>query len=177
MQRGPRYDPLTKNEFFPNQMASRPLVEGTVARGQLREDTAFYTGKVNGEPVDSIPIPLTRDLLVRGQERFTVYCTPCHGGTGVGNGVVVQRGFKPPPSFHEQRLRDMQIGYFVDVITNGFGNMQDYAAQVKPQDRWAIAAYIRALQLSQNATIDDVPVEDRPKLDEAPRGDGGGGTP
>lgn len=174
MQRGPRYDPLTPNEFFPNGAASRPLVEGTVARGQLRADTVFYTGKANGQFVDTMPIPVTAELLDRGEQRYNVYCSPCHSVLGDGDGMVVRRGLKQPPSYHDVRLRNERDGYFFDVITNGFGQMQDYSAQIAPRDRWAIVAYIRALQLSQGASVEDVAAEDRPKLDAPPAGAAGG---
>jgi mono/diheme cytochrome c family protein len=151
MHQAPRYDPLESSDFFADGRASRPLVEGTVARGNLREDKVFYTGRVGTQLVSEIPVKVTRELLVRGQQRYDIYCSPCHSRVGDGNGMVVQRGFKRPPSFHDQRLRDMPIGHFYDVMTNGFGAMQDYSAQVQPQDRWAIAAYVRALQFSRNA--------------------------
>lgn len=180
MQRGPRYDPLTPNDFFPNGAASRPLVDGTVARGQLRADTAFYTGKVNGQFVDTMPIPVTAELLDRGEQRYNVYCSPCHSKLGDGDGMVVRRGLKQPPSYHEVRLRNERDGYLFDVISSGFGQMQDYSAQIAPRDRWAIVAYIRTLQLSQLTTVEDVSTEDRPKLDAPPpaAGDGAahGGT-
>lgn len=170
MQRGPRYDPMTPNEFFSNGAASRPLVDGTVARGQLRADTAFYTGKVNGQFLETMPIPVSAELLDRGEQRYNVYCSPCHSKLGDGDGMVVRRGLKQPPSYHDARLRNERDGYFFDVITNGFGQMQDYSAQIVPRDRWAIIAYIRALQLSQTATVDDVAAADRPKLDAPPPG-------
>jgi mono/diheme cytochrome c family protein len=129
----------------------------------------FYSGKVNGEVVHDFPASIKVDqaLLDRGQQRFNIYCAPCHSPIGDGNGTVVQRGYKRPASYHDARLRNMGIGYFYDVISNGFGQMPDYSAQVAPADRWAIAAYIRALQLSQNATIDDVPADKRGALDGA----------
>jgi mono/diheme cytochrome c family protein len=165
MHDAPSYDPLQETTFFNNGAASRMLVANTVARGQLREDEHFYTGKVNGEPAAEFPMPITPAMMARGQERFNVFCSPCHGRTGMGNGMIVQRGFRQPPSFHEERLRNAPVGYFFDVMTNGFGAMQDYAAQVPPADRWAIAAYIRALQLSQRATVADVPPDRRGELD------------
>jgi mono/diheme cytochrome c family protein len=165
MHDAPRYDPLQESTFFANGAASRVLVANTVARGQLREDEHFYTGKVNGQPATEFPMPITADVMARGQERFNVFCSPCHGRTGEGNGMIVQRGFRQPPSYHEERLRTAPPGYFFDVMTNGFGAMQDYSAQVPPSDRWAIAAYIRALQLSQRATLADVPADRRGDLD------------
>ena len=154
----PRYNPLAKSDFFPDMRSARPLVEGTVAQGEQRVDTYFYTGKIGNNPGESMPFPVTREVLARGRERFNVYCSPCHSRVGDGNGFVPSRGFaRRPPSYHIERLRKAPIGYFFDVMTNGFGIMQDYSAQVSPRDRWCIAAYIRALQLSQNATSADVP--------------------
>jgi hypothetical protein len=153
----PKLEPFTESDFFANDMASRPQVEGTVARGQLRADTYFYTGMINGQPGAQMPFPATREVLERGHQRFNIYCTPCHSEMGDGNGIVVQRGYRRPPSFHTDRLRQAPIGHFFDVMTNGFGAMPDYAAQIPTADRWAIAAYIRALQLSQDATRADVP--------------------
>lgn len=163
----PRFETMEANDFFADGRAMRPQVEGTVARGFLRDDDAFYTGKVDGEPLETLPASLTLDqaLVDRGESRFNIYCSPCHSALGDGNGTVVQRGYKRPTSFHDARLKAAPLGYFYDVITNGFGQMPDYAAQVEPRDRWAIAAYIRALQLSQSATVEDVPAADRPSLD------------
>lgn len=167
MHDAPRYEPLEESDFFADKRAMRPIPEGTVARGNLRDDDVFYTGKVDGEVVHELPSQVTLDkaLLDRGQERFNIYCSPCHSPLGDGNGTVVQRGFKRPASYHDARLRSIGIGYFYDVITNGFGQMPDYSAQVAPADRWAIAAYIRALQLSQAGTIEDVPADQRGTLD------------
>ncbi len=136
-----------------------------MARGHLNDDAAFYTGKgPDGKPLDTFPFPVTRDVMVRGQDRFNIYCAPCHDRPGDGNGMIVRRGFRSPPSYHIDRLRQVPNGYMFDVITNGFGAMPDYAAQVPARDRWAIVAYVRALQLSQNATLDDVPPADRAQL-------------
>jgi mono/diheme cytochrome c family protein len=168
----PRYKPYRQSDFFGDQRSSRALVEDTVARGFLREDTALYQGKRGNELVDTIPVAVTRELVARGQQRFTIYCTPCHGQLGRGDGMVVQRGYRRPPSFHIDRLRQQKAGYFFDVMTNGFGAMPDYASQITPADRWAIVAYLRALQLSQNATAGDVPDQERPALDAAPHGEG-----
>ncbi len=165
MHDAPSYDPLQATTFFSDGRASRSLVANTVARGQLREDEHLYLGQVNGRQAESFPMPITPEVMARGHERFNVFCSPCHGRTGSGNGMVVQRGFRAPPSFHEDRLRNATVGYLFDVMTNGFGAMQDYSAQVPVADRWAIAAYIRALQLSQRATIQDVPVARRAELD------------
>jgi mono/diheme cytochrome c family protein len=165
MHDNPRYEPLEESAFFENGGASRLLVANTVARGQLRDDDHLYTGKVDGKPAAEFPMPVTAEVMARGQERFNIYCAPCHGRTGEGTGMIVQRGFRQPPSYHEDRLRQAPAGYFFDVMTNGFGAMQDYASQVTVQDRWAIAAYIRALQLSRGATMDDVPAERRAELE------------
>jgi mono/diheme cytochrome c family protein len=165
MHDAPSYDPLQATNFFANGAASRPLVANTVARGQLRADEHLYTGKVNGQVATEFPMPVTKAVLDRGQERFNVYCSPCHGRTGEGNGMIVQRGFRQPPSYHDERLRNAPVGYFFDVMTNGFGAMQDYSAQVTVPDRWAIAAYIRVLQLSRSATVNDVPADRRGDLD------------
>ena len=160
-----RFEPLEKNAFFADQRPSRPWIEGTVARGQLRTDAHLYTGMVNGQPAETFPFPITREVLQRGRERYTIYCTPCHGQQGDGRGMVVRRGMKQPPSYHIERLQNETPGYFFDVMTNGFGAMYSYASRVKARDRWAIAAYIRALQLSQNATLDDVPADVRERLE------------
>ncbi len=154
----PRENPLAKSDFFADQRSARPIVEGTVARGQLREDTYFYTGKNGSNPGDVMPFPVTKEVLERGQERYNIYCAPCHSRVGDGNGFIPSRGFtRVPPSYHIPRLQKAPVGYFFDVITNGFGIMPDYASQITPEDRWKIVAYIRALQLSQNATTADVP--------------------
>ena len=153
----PRFKPLAKSDFYADMRSERPPVEDTVARGQLHDDTYFYTGKIGNQDGNYMPFPVTAEVMQRGQLRFNIYCSPCHGETGNGDGMIVQRGFKRPPSYHTDRLRRAPIGYFFDVITNGFGVMLDYSQQVKPEDRWAIAAYIRALQLSQGATRADVP--------------------
>jgi cytochrome c553 len=163
----PLSKPLERNDFFKdNQMASRPLVPLTVARGHLDEDEAFYTGKIGTNLVIEFPVPVTRQMLERGRERFDIYCSPCHGRTGEGNGMIVQRGFPAPPSYHIDRLRQAPIGHFVDVITRGYGIMYSYAARVEPADRWAIAAYIRALQLSRSASLAQVPPAQRPNFEE-----------
>jgi len=153
----PRFKPLARSDFYSDLRSARPPVEGTVARGQLHEDTYFYTGKVGTNPGDYMPFPVTEAVLARGRERFNIYCSPCHSRLGDGNGMIVQRGFRTPPSYHTERLRKAPLGYFFDVMTNGFGAMPEYASQIPPRDRWAIVTYIRALQLSQNATAADVP--------------------
>jgi mono/diheme cytochrome c family protein len=160
----PKYIPFRESTFFSDERSARPVVAGTVARGQLREDTLLYTGKVNGADATVFPFAIDETILRRGQERFDIYCSPCHARTGEGDGMVVRRGYRRPPSYHDDRLRNAPVGHFFDVMTNGFGAMPDYAAQIKPEDRWAIAAYIRALQLSRQATIADVPPSERGKL-------------
>jgi mono/diheme cytochrome c family protein len=147
----PKLKPLRESDFFGDGRGSRALPANTIARGQLREDTYFYSGMINGKEGDVMPFPATEEVLRRGQNRFNIYCTPCHSETGDGNGMIVQRGFKRPPSYLDPKLVNAPIGHFYDVMTNGFGVMPDYAVQVTPHDRWAIAAYIRVLQLSQNA--------------------------
>jgi mono/diheme cytochrome c family protein len=159
----PKYKPLRKSDFFADGRSARPLVEGTVARGSLREDKALYTGKAGNEFIAEIPVEVTAELLQRGRTEFEAFCSPCHGRTGMGDGMIVRRGFKRPSSYHVDRLRAMPIGYFYDVMTNGYGAMSDYASQVPVRDRWAIAAYIRTLQLSQHAPVADVPAD---KMDE-----------
>jgi cytochrome c553 len=154
----PRQNPLSYSDFYADHRSARAPVEGTVARGQLLADTYFYTGKIGNNPGEEMPFPVTREVLERGRERYDIYCAPCHSRTGDGNGFVPSRGFaRKPPSYHIPRLQKAPVGYFFDVMTNGFGIMPDYASQITPQDRWNIVAYIRALQLSQNATTADVP--------------------
>lgn len=177
MHNAPRYEPLEASTFFADGRGSRTLVANTVARGTLREDTHLYQGKIDGQLAGVFPMPVTAEVMARGRERFNVFCSPCHGRTGQGNGIVVQRGFRAPPSYHEERLRNAPVGYFFDVMTNGFGAMSDYAAQVPVADRWAIASYIRALQLSQRATIDEVPAERRADLDRPETAPGAPGAP
>jgi mono/diheme cytochrome c family protein len=163
----PRYEALEESDFFADKRAMRPIPAGTVARGNLRDDDVYYTGKQDGEFVRELPpqVQVDKALLDRGEQRFNIYCAPCHSPIGDGNGTIVQRGYKRPVSYHDPRLRGMGIGYFYDVITNGFGQMPDYAAQVTPADRWAIAAYIRVLQRSQTGTVDDVPADQRGVLE------------
>jgi hypothetical protein len=152
----PRYNPLAKSDFFADQRSARPLVEGTVARGELHDDTYFYTGKLGNNPGDYMPFAVTKDDLERGRSRFNIYCSPCHSRLGDGNGYIPTRGFsRKPPSFHIERLEKAPVGYIFNVMTEGFGIMPDYASQIPPRDRWCIVAYIRALQLSQHATVAD----------------------
>ena len=178
MQVQPKQNPLSRSDFFADHRSERPPVEGTVARGQLHEDTYFYTGKAGNNPGDYMPFPVTREVLDRGRERYNIYCSPCHSLVGDGNGFVPSRGFsRMPPSYHIPRLQKAPLGYFYDVITNGFGIMPDYASQVPPADRWKIVAYIRALQLSQNATQADVPAgQTIPSEPPAFRGQPGSGA-
>jgi hypothetical protein len=164
----PRYEPLARSTFFDDGRAARPLEEGTVARGQLRNDQHLYTGKEGGKLVDTFPFSVTLERLARGQERYNIFCSPCHDRVGTGQGMIVRRGYRAPASFHIDRLRQAPAGYFFDVMTNGFGVMPDYAQQVHPEDRWAIVAYIRALQLSQHATLADVPQVQRQQLESKP---------
>jgi mono/diheme cytochrome c family protein len=160
----PKYVPLRQSTFFNDARSARPVVEGTVARGQLREDELLYTGKVKGEDATIFPMRIDAAVMARGQQRFNIYCAPCHGRTGQGDGMVVRRGYRRPPSIHQDRLRNAPAGHFFDVMTSGFGAMPDYAAQIKAEDRWAIVAYIRALQLSEHATVADVPAADRSRI-------------
>ena len=166
MANQPRYDPLEPSDFFADGQASRPRIAGTVARGELSGNPFFDTGKVNGQVADGFPMPVTLDLINRGHSRFDIYCAQCHGRAGDGNGMIPSRGYRRPPSFHTETLRAATSGHLFDVMTNGFGAMPPYGKMIPPQDRWAIVAYIRALQLSQNATVADVPIEDRAKLDQ-----------
>ena len=157
--------PFRESTFFADGTSARPLPEGTVARGFLRADAALWRGQgPDGKFVEQIPVPLTRALLLRGQERFNIFCSPCHGRTGEGQGMIVQRGFKRPNSFHVDRLRAERAGYFFDVMTNGFGQMSSYAVQVTPEDRWAIVAWIRTLQASHHMPKEFLLKEDEEKL-------------
>jgi len=194
MQDQPKYKPLQPSSFFEDDRSARPQVEGTVALGQLREDTLLYTGRVSApaaQPAGAgpqaaeaeqaapvaqtstaqafsnvFPFPVTREVVDRGQERYNIYCSMCHGATGDGLGMVVRRGYRQPPALYIERLKNAPAGYFFDVITNGFGAMPDYAAQIPVRDRWAIVAYLRALQLSQQAPVADLSAEDRQKLEQ-----------
>lgn len=160
----PKYQAFERNPFFADQRASRPLVPGVVARGHLEADEAFFTGVAAGAPVVASPLPLTREVLLRGRERYDIFCSPCHDRVGSGEGMIVLRGYKQPPTFHSDRLRSVPDGYLFQVITNGFGTMPSYAAQVSADDRWAIICYVRALQRSQHATMADVPASARAEL-------------
>jgi mono/diheme cytochrome c family protein len=154
----PRYKPQARNDFFPDMRSARLPVDGTVARGQLHDDVYLYTGKIGNNPGEVFPFPVTQQVLERGQQRYNIFCAPCHSRVGDGNGMIPSRGFsRMPPSYHIERLQKAPAGYFFDVITNGLGIMQGYSAQIPAQDRWAIIAYIRALQLSQKAGSGDLP--------------------
>ena len=165
----PKYVPGDPSSFFPDGRSERPPVAGTVARGQLRTDALLYAGRINGAVADMFPFPITSADLSRGRERYNIYCSPCHDYTGSGNGMIVQRGFPSPPSFHIERLRQAPAGHFFEVITNGLGLMYSYASRVSPDDRWRIAAYIRALQLSQHGTMGDVPASESNALSGQPQ--------
>jgi mono/diheme cytochrome c family protein len=179
MQDQPKYLPYRGSEIFADSLSSRNLVEGTVPRGYLREDSELYLGK-SSKPVakaagdtskaaptndvNEFPFPITREVLDRGEERYNIYCSPCHGILGDGKGMIANRGLNGPVNFHDERLRNAPLGHFFDVITNGLGRMQDYSMQIPPHERWAIIAYIRALQLSQNANVADVPADQMQNL-------------
>jgi mono/diheme cytochrome c family protein len=163
----PKYKPFAQSDFFADRRSARPLVDGTIARGHLRDDAVLYTGKAGGKPVDAFPVAVTAAVMARGQERFDIFCSPCHGRTGAGDGMIVRRGYRKPPTFHQDRLRQAAPGYMFDVITNGFGAMPDYAQQIPVRDRWAIVAYMKALQRSQNAAVGSVPAGARAALDAA----------
>jgi mono/diheme cytochrome c family protein len=164
MHDNPRYEPLEASRVFADGSSSRPLIEGTVARGHLNDDDFLHTGKSGGQPVAEFPFTITRKELDRGEERYNIFCAPCHSRSGDGHGMIVQRGYRQPPSFHIDRLREAPPGYVFDVITNGFGVMPDYRTQLTVEDRWAVVAYLKALQLSRNATMDDVPEAERGAL-------------
>jgi mono/diheme cytochrome c family protein len=166
MANQPRYDPYEPSRFFQDGMSARPRIPGTVARGELVTDPLLETGKVGGQLADGFPFPVTKEVIDRGQQRFDIYCSECHGRAGDGNGMIPSRGYRRPPSFHTDTLRTAKTGHFFDVMTNGFGSMPPYKTMIPPRDRWAIVAYIRALQLSQNASLAEVPVADRAKLDQ-----------
>jgi len=161
-----RYKPYEQAAFFENNTTSQPLVPGTVARGQLRTNDALYTGRSGGKLVTAYPMVIDAEVLKRGQERYTIFCAPCHAALGDGNGMIVKRGFAKPPDYAIVRLRNAPVGHFYDVITNGYGAMYSYAARVKPHDRWAIAAYIRVLQKARPDTPPDV--RDQPRSQPEP---------
>ncbi len=190
MQDQPRYKTYKKSDFFSDKRGSRDKVEGTVARGQLNDNKAFYTGKIDNpnlniqvetttnaagntivtsfpNDIDEFPMPVTKELVERGQERYNIYCIVCHGPVGKGDGMIVRRGFSPPPTYHDDRLRNAPVGHFFDVITNGWGKMSSYSYSIQPADRWAIVAYIRALQVSQNPD-EILKMNSKPESNSAP---------
>ena len=168
MHNQPKFKGFRKTSFFNDKRSARPVVEDTVARGQLWLDDRLYTGKEDGKPIADLPVPVSTALLSRGRERYDIFCAPCHDLTGAGLGPVVRRGLRRPSSFHLDRLREAPAGHFYDVMSIGFGSMSDYSAQIEPGDRWAIVAYIRALQLSQRAALADVPESERGRLEALP---------
>jgi mono/diheme cytochrome c family protein len=163
----PRYDTFEGSQFFPDGLSARPLVAGTVARGWSRTDEHLYYGQEDGQLATTFPFPVDEVVLERGRDQFTVFCSPCHGGVGDGQGMIVQRGMPKPPSLHEQRLREIPVGHLFDVISRGYGAMYSYAHRIKPHDRWAVVAYIKALQLSQNAPIDSLDEADRQRVEQS----------
>lgn len=160
----PAYRPHESSDFYEDGMSSRKPVAGTIARGHLRDDSLLYTGRTGGAPSALYPFEITRAGLERGRERYEIFCAPCHGQTGQGDGMIVRRGYRRPPSFHTDQLRERPAGHYYDVMTNGFGVMPSYAAQVPVRDRWLIAAYVRTLQASQNAPAEVLPAQERAKL-------------
>ncbi len=162
----PRAEPFEESDFFGDRRSARPAVQGTIPRGHLRLDEHFYTGKINGALATTFPAPVTIEMLNRGRERYDIYCAPCHSKVGDGLGMIVQRGMKQPESFHSQRLLDVEVGHFFDVVTNGFGNMYSYEERINPSDRWAITAYVKALQLSQGADLADLPESDQQHIQQ-----------
>jgi mono/diheme cytochrome c family protein len=181
MHDAPRYDPLEASPVFPKGSSAQPLVPGTVPRGTLNEDELLHTGRVMGAVSDAFPFPITRVDLDRGEQRFNIYCAPCHGRTGEGNGMVVQRGYKQAASYHIDRLRQAPAGYFFEVVSNGFGAMPDYRAQITVEDRWRIIAHVRVLQLTHNASMKELSPADLDRVKagaagtpaKAPAGHGG----
>jgi mono/diheme cytochrome c family protein len=174
-----RYEPLEPSAFFEDGNSSRPLVAGTVPRQDVRgeppkgvDEDLFFTGWNNGRLAEEVPFPVDRAVLERGQQRYRIYCVPCHSETGDGRGMIVRRGFNPPPPYYSQELMKQPIGHFFNVMTRGYGTMYSYATRIPPRDRWAIAAYIRVLQLSQHATAADLPAEDLQKLQAEGPGEG-----
>ena len=168
MQDQPRYKPLRASRFFADSRSARPIPAGTIARDELNDTDVLHTGLNNGAFTTQFPVPITKQLLLRGQERYNIYCTPCHGFLGDGNGMIAKRGFKWPANFHTDRLRNAPPGYLFQVVSNGYGAMPAYRHQIEPNDRWAILAYLRALQLSRNATLADVPPNAHTQLEKQP---------
>jgi hypothetical protein len=164
MEDQPKTKTFAASDFFKDGRSAREPVPGTVARGQLHEDALLYEGKVDGRDATIFPVPVTSEVLRRGQQRYDIFCAACHDRAGSGDGIVVRRGFPRPASFHDDRLRAAPVGHFFDAITHGFGRMYSFADRIPPRDRWVIVAYVRALQLSQNATLAEVPLDERRKL-------------
>jgi hypothetical protein len=164
MYNQPRYKPLRESKFYEDRLSARQFVEGTVARGDARTDELFSTGRIDGKLANTFPFPVTNDVVKRGQDKFNVFCSPCHGRLGDGAGMIVQRGFPKPNSFHADSVRARPVGYYFDVMTNGFGRMYSYASSVPVEDRWAIAAYIRALQLSRRVPLSELSAEEQNKI-------------
>jgi len=165
----PSDKPLAADNFFPNAQSARPLEGDTVSQDQAIGDDPLYTGKANGQSVTALPFPVTQAILIRGQQRYNIYCVLCHDTVGTGEGIVVQRGYTQPPSFHTDRLRTAPVGHLFDVIANGYGKMPSYAKQLAVQDRWDIVAYIRALQLSQDVSLQDTPANVQLQLQREPQ--------
>jgi hypothetical protein len=168
MQDQPRYKPLRASRFFPDSRSARPIPRGTIAADELNDTDVVHTGLENGTFTSNFPMKISRPMLQRGQERYNIFCTPCHGFLGDGNGMIARRGFKWPADLHSDRLRNAPPGYLFQVVSNGYGAMPAYRDQISPQDRWNILAYVRALQLSRNATLADVPAEARTNLEGRP---------
>jgi mono/diheme cytochrome c family protein len=167
MQEQPKFLPDQQNYDFPNEQVNRKPVEHTVSRGPVDDGSVFYTGQTGGVLATTFPMPVTLDLVKQGQEAFNINCSVCHGCDGYGEGMIVQRGFPQPPSFHSERLRNAPVGHFFQVITHGYGVMYPFGSRITPEDRWAIICYIRALQLSQNATTDQIEPSDKTQLEKA----------
>jgi len=165
----PRCEPLERSAFFPDLRSARPKLDGTIPFGTPLPNPALNTGRADGELVTQLPVELNAVLLQRGRQRFDIFCSPCHGRTGDGTGMIVQRGYRQPPTYHSDRLRGAAVGHVYDVITNGFGAMPSYASQVPVADRWAIVAYLRALQLSRHAQVEELPGDLQSSLDATPR--------
>jgi mono/diheme cytochrome c family protein len=168
MQDQPKAKTFRASAFYDDRLSARPLVAGTVAQGEADSNDLLHTGMVNGQLTTVFPFPVTPEVLQRGRERYTIYCAPCHGPAGEGDGMIVRRGLRAPPAFSKERLRRAPVGHFFDVMTHGFGSMYDYSDRVRPRDRWAITAYIRALQLRAGAALEDLPGEDRQKIGALP---------
>lgn len=163
----PRFRLNAATDLFGDRRAARPMVQGTVARGLLKTDTAYWTGKVGGQVVIDFPLPVDKALIERGHDRYNIYCTPCHGMTGYADGMIVSRGLKKPPSYHTDALREQPVGHFFDVITNGNGSMASYASRIPVKDRWAIVAYVKVLQQSQNVKVTELTAEEKSKVEAA----------